>query len=350
MRTGLLYTLLSAVLLSSCSLAELPTEDSPRAGTVRVGISLDPGAFRTKTDPDETVNNIKIFVFDPRDQLSDSYDSATSDLSCVDVLAKKPISIYALVNAPGDFSSVKTKSQLLAMRSSLSDNTLSSMVMVGHVDTTITATGPIVIPVRRIAAKILVEEIYGTFRGCGNAEAGIHQINSLRIYTGSSDWPYALDEGTPSGFVDHTVSTMIGYNFIFNNRWTVKTLDGTDYYYYGPSAVYTYPNHETETDRRTRLTVVVQGMRLEDLGNGNYRQHDCFHYLSFILPRLEPNTLYRIPRLVICNTPYEYSPAYATRELRASASAPVECYDMQTGELRDQFILEEPLYVEEVCH
>ena len=349
MRSGWILFLLPAVLLGSCSPVELPAEESVRSDTVRMEISLDTGAFHTRADADETVDNVKIFVFDPREQLSDSYDSATTDLGNVEVLARKPVSIYALVNAPGDFSAVKTKSQLLQMRSSITDNTPSRMVMVGHVDTTVTASGPIVIPVRRIAAKILVEEIYGYFRGCGNTTDDAHQINSLQIYTGSADWPYALDEGTPGGFVDHTAAIHIGYRYMHNPRWTTRTLDGRTYYYYGPAAVYTYPNHETEKSLRTRLVLFLHGARTEDLGNNHYLQHDCYHYISFLLPPLDANTLYRIPRLTVYMPPYDYSPSYASRELRAAARARVESYDMQTGEMKGHFTLEEPAYVEEIA-
>ena len=328
MRTGIIVCILSAVFLSSCTFTALPTEETHRTDTVRVGISLNAGAYATKTDPDETVNNVKLFVFNALNDLTHFYDSSTSDFSLLEVPGRKPISIYALVNAPGDYSSVRTKDQLLSRRSNVSDNTRSSLVMVGQVDTTLTEDGAIVIPVRRIAAKIVVDELYCSFLGCGNGEVEDHQINSLQIRNGSGDWPYALDEGSSTWVVESTSSGMIGYIWAFNPAWTTRTIGDKTYYYYGQQTVYAYPNHETDKDRRTRLTILVQAMRTEELGDNTYQ----------------------LPRITLYQTSYERTPAQAKRELYVVSSAPVESYDMLTGRMTGRYTLEEPSYVEKVVY
>lgn len=350
MRTGIIVCFLSAVFLSSCTLTELPTEKTHRTDTVRVGVSLNAGAFHTKTDPDESINNVKILVFNASGQRTHWYDSSTSDLGCLEVPGRKPISIYALVNAPGDFSSVTTLDQLLARRSNISDNTRTSLVMVGHVDTTLTADCAVVIPVRRMAAKIVVDELYCSFLGCGNAEPDEHQIKSIQIRNGSGDWPYALDEGSSTWTVESTAGNMVGYVWSFNPYWTTRTVGDRTYYYYGEQTVYAYPNHQTQKDRRTRLTLQVQGMRLEEVGENSYQQYDCYHYISYILPRLDANTLYRIARITLYQQSYEANPAQAKRELYVTASAQVESFDMLTGRMTGQYTLEEPSYVEEIVY
>jgi len=180
------------VALVSCTKQEVLTANSeePKAELVDVEFSLDGGevmAAQTKSTTQATetkINNFQILVFLSNGTL-DAYGKSTdgSNLS-VKLTKGSGRTCYAVVNSSRDLSTVSSVSTLTALTSELSGNSLTNLEMIGKVDNKdFSSATSCAIPVKRFAAKIIIDKITPNFSSAAHAAmtfkvTGIYLINA----------------------------------------------------------------------------------------------------------------------------------------------------------------------------
>jgi len=192
MKHLLLILISLAALLVSCTKQEAGTASAqePAVETVDIEFSLDGGeimSFQTKSTTQATetkINNFQVLVFLPNGTL-DAYGKST-DGNAISIKITKGTgrTCYAVVNSSRDLSTVASVSALTALTSELSDNSLTNLEMIGKVDSKdFTSATTCSIPVKRFAAKVIIDKITPNFSSAAHAAMtfkvkGIYLINA----------------------------------------------------------------------------------------------------------------------------------------------------------------------------
>lgn len=241
------------------------------------------------SDVNETViNNTQIFVF-RNDGSLDAYKSADAASEITVSCTTGDKEIYALVNAPEE-SSVTSKSELLAKTSSLTDNSKDGLVMLGKLTAKLEAAGSFNIPVKRIVAKLSINQVSADFTSEAYKKMSF-KINSIYAINAVGDVNYALD-GNPtkwfnkSAYCDTDAKDLL-YQNINDAEVTSESPFDT------PTSFYVYPNN-TEQDsqaeefcpRYTRIVVETT------LGDKKY-------YYPISIPGIDSNKTYTITNLTV---------------------------------------------------
>ena len=111
-------------------------------------------------DNEAKVNNLQVFVF--RGDELDAYASVDNAMELTLSCTAGEREVYALVNAP-EYSSVSSKTALLAKVSELSANSLTNFEMVGSKSVTLPQASTVSIDVNRIASRVVLKKITRNF-------------------------------------------------------------------------------------------------------------------------------------------------------------------------------------------
>lgn len=296
----------------SCNKKEAMPAAENAGEKTEMTVNVDCGQF-TKAgivaENEKKVNNVQIFVFRKDGELDAYASSETSSgikISCT--TGEKDI--VAIVNAP-DLKSYSTKSDLLAAKSLLADNSLENFVMTGEkLDQPISAEDVVTIEVKRLVARVAVNKITPNFTSPAyrDMEFKVVRIYAVNVvgdicYSGSSEptlWHNQMKY--TAGETDALI-----YDDIEDTAMTPANP------YSGSRAFYVYPNR-TETDsqsntfgpRYTRLVIETT------LGGKTY-------YYPVSIKGIERNKTYNITDLTI------------TRPGSLSPDVPVTAYECTFG-------------------
>lgn len=150
---------LSAALFCSCN--KTLTTPSPKEAPSEVSLTISADFPSTKSvnksDDERTVNNLQVYVFNASGTRLEAYGTAqSSSLSLSVVTGEKLIAAVTNFRPTTD---VTTIDALRAKVSDLDENATSSFVMFGSLNETITASTSVVVPVRSLAARVLIKKI-----------------------------------------------------------------------------------------------------------------------------------------------------------------------------------------------
>ncbi len=157
------------IVLFSCDPVSHIHDNSNQSGEIaELKISVC-GAEETKVasqpeSNEEKVTSLQVYVFRTDDANRLEISSFTGEHSITMKCSSGPKRIYALVNAPDIRGSVSSETDLLSCATSLSDNSVSALQMIGSTDMTLsTPTVEITVPVKRIAASVVLKKITNSF-------------------------------------------------------------------------------------------------------------------------------------------------------------------------------------------
>ena len=200
---GAVMTMAASVLLLSCE-KEQPGHDAASAGEkVPVEVSIPESAKTRVTDVgnEDMINNLQVFVFRP-DGALDAYAMADDSRLVIECTSGQK-EFVAVINAP-QLTAIQSRSQLAAMRSDLSHNSVSGLVMTGTATKTLSSVEESVeIVVSRLAARVSVSKITNAFSAPGYASTPI-VLKAIYISNVAADACY-LDSGQPTKWYNTVV-------------------------------------------------------------------------------------------------------------------------------------------------
>lgn len=333
-------TVCSILLLCSCE-KEAGYDVSDDAMTYSLSVSVDGYDATTKSvgeDSDRAVNNLKLLVFDRTGKKILYRSTDTDSFEDIEVPGKQKLTIYAVANSPDDFADVGDLGEFLSMRSEANTNTSGNLVMVGHVDTLLTGNASLVIPVKRIAAKVVIENFEYKVASCSNA--GYHSLIEIYLTNISSDCPYSLETTTPTRCVSGKEIRPMGVSY--------QSINDDDGFYYSniPHVLYAYPTNHNYTGKNPGLVFRFFGSWSEEIEPDVHYTHACYHNIGFQIPDLEANTLYKITKVSMIGKRYG-STGWDGQPYEIKAECGMETYDMLTGKLIGKQTMEAEVY--EVC-
>lgn len=235
------------------------------------------------------VNSVQVFVFDSSNGLLDAYSSGNSlnvSLSC----RTGSKTVYAILNAPTNYTSVTTISQLSAITTSLSDNSISGFVMVGYGTAVLGSSGTSVsVIVSRMVSRIAIMMIYDDMSTIATTPLVITGIYLVNL---ASDCNYGLSS-SPSSWFNQRAYSANATDALTHEDVSYTFSNGAGYVYSTPHYFYAYPNN-TMTDssdptwspRFTRLVVAA-----------TLSGSTCYYPIN--LPNIESNKTYVITELHI---------------------------------------------------
>lgn len=328
MKRKIFIAALAAVALAACE--EGINEQTASADEkVELCISLPSAVTKVseKNSPGtpEAVNTLQVFLFNEDGDLETGDRQSSQSLVLPCVPGKKKV--VALVNAP-ELTGITTYSQLTAAKSGLSDNTIDSMVMEGETEVEISTNASIIIPVSRLAAKIILRQVTNSF------ELSTHQsmtfsVTAIYLLNAVGEKNY-LTDGTPALWYnkikfDPTQSETPDFTYEQLSSPVTIPNSGT---YTADKYFYCYPNHttadssdETWSERFTRLVV-----------EGTLDGETIYYPIS--LPEVNQNTAYEISLKIT-------RPGSSSADIPVTghvAEVKVEVQDWITGELIEEVI------------
>jgi len=169
MKHFFLFFILSLAMVS-CNRQEAPASipDTPD-GFVNVEFSLDGGEVMsaqtksTSSAAESAIKNFQVLVFNSNGMIDGYGKSADGSKLSVRLTRGNGKQCYAVVNCAEDLSSIGSKTDLLSCQTSLSDNSLSGLLMIGNVEKDFTSSTSCAIPVTRFCAKVILDKVSVNF-------------------------------------------------------------------------------------------------------------------------------------------------------------------------------------------
>lgn len=282
-------TLAALLLSASCrkesSVAPFPSTEKEFV-TLSVNVGSETKAASTTQSADNKVNSVQVFVFDASGAFETKESGASTSLSIKCVTGSKKI--VALVNAPA--VNPASYSVLMSTVSALSDNALSSFVMVGDINKTVSASDNTVsITVKRLVAKVSIERITNAMTGINATKSFV--VKKIYLVNVAGNTTYAL--GAPTAWLNQMGwSTSASDALLYDVVSTGGTIaNGSSYsvrhdFFPYPNPTASDNQNDTWSARHTRLVVEAT------LGGE-------LVYYPITLPVLERNKTYTISELTI---------------------------------------------------
>lgn len=251
----------------------------------------DVGTRVTGTVNEDAVASYQIFVYSADDGMLEAYSAVTGGSTSVKLKCTTGNKeIVVLANAP-DMQSKASLSSLKASRSRLEHNGKGALVMEGSKTVLLKSSVSVEIPLRRLAAKVVMKGITLDFDSDIYAAMDF-EVTSIYLINVPADRKYLTPE-TESPVPDEWYNKLkyvsdAKYNAILRDEVNSGPVDSYD----TEHVFYSYPNPCTSDDyskvwseRPTRLVVEAR------LGGTSY-------YYPVSLPALEQNTVYEVSLVV----------------------------------------------------
>lgn len=297
MKKSLFILAATVVALCACN-KETKTADfqgTPCKLSVAVSGNITKADTIADTEDEAAVNSLQVFIF--RNDELDAY-GAVANATSIDISATTgERTIFAVVNAP-DLSAISKLSTLQATVSALTDNSLTSYVMVGNKTQTLILDNSVTINVDRIAARIKVDKVTRNFTAEALADATFEIVRFYETNVVGND-TYGLT--APSTLVWYTLpgtAIQTGMPLLYNKLATAAALAQNEAYE-TPVALYCYPNATAADDYEYNEGVFVQANAgitrfvMEAKINGD------FYTYPIQIAGIENNKSYEIRNLVI---------------------------------------------------
>ena len=255
---------------------------------LRVGIS---GGELTKStsitaDDEAEVKLLQVYVF--RGDALDAYAKVANSKEITVSCTAGDREIYALVNDI-ERPNVKTKTELLALTSSLTNTAEKGFAMIGSVSKTLPQANTVTIDVNRLASRVIIKKITRAFTSAGLAAQDL-KVEKIWIQNVATDFNLGLT-AAPTAWINKMSLDEDPYALVADN--VGSTIDNNAAYD-TQHTFFCYPNPTTDDSsdatwcaRHTRLVVQVK------LGAS-----DTYYY-PITLPVLQYNKSYEIENLTL---------------------------------------------------
>lgn len=300
----------AAAMLASCQkISVIPAAGGEEGESVEITVSVR-GSGETRTvgqtlENEEKINSLQVFVFrtdgERKLDASEIQTGETVSVRCTGGARR----IYAVVNAPDLRADVEKEEDLLSLKSGLAENSLSGLVMIGHVDKTISATGEkISVTVERITSSIIIKKVTNSFSSPAyqNSEFIITDIYLLNVAGSNTYGMDSFPEDADDWFNRLSKSTNA---FPVAGMTADMNIDSRLNYgksYTGVHTFYAYPNSSavsTDSAWCPRATLLVVETSLDG----------TVYYYPIAIDNLRNNCQYIIENLTVTRpgslTPYE---------------------------------------------
>lgn len=309
-----------ALSLLSCSKDGGENRDNVPPGLpceVTVAITGEPmsKAVSNSSANESRVNHMQVLIFDEQGDIVDYKDAgAVISTSVLTTTGRKDI--WCLVNYPL-VEGVKTRDELLAMTTSLSDNLLDGFVMTGHAEADLRDNDVVSVTVKRMVAKVSIRRISSNFASGAMQEmplriTGIYMVNvSSKVTFGLEGNP--LEYGNKLGRVDTSLDYLLYDPVDFIVKADTPYIAEHSFYPY-PNAVKNNSTSPTWTPRNTILSIEVEA----DGQKGWY---------PIVFTEIQRNVEYIIDELVITRRP-SYDPYVPVAEGKPSFKVNVSDWEL----------------------
>lgn len=327
MKRKLFIAAVAAVALAACE--EKINEQTVSADEmVELKISI-PSAVTKVSEKNEpgtpaAVHSLQVFLFDEDGNLETSDMQSKQSLVLPCVPGKKKV--VAIVNAP-ELTGVTSLTSLTSMKSSLSDNTIESMVMEGTVDLEVTTNVSVTVPVSRLAAKVVLRTVINSFELPTHQQMEF-QVTSVYLVNVAGEKTY-LSDAMPTLWYNKMKNEEDAQapTFIYDklSSQVIIPYNGT---YTADKYYYCYPNPAKEDSSETVWSERYTRLVVETLLGGETV------YYPVTLPSVAKNTAYEISLKV--TRPGSDSPDKPVSGHVAEFK--IEVLDWITGELIEEVI------------
>lgn len=327
MKRKLFIAAVAAVALAACE--EKINEQTVSADEmVELKISI-PSAVTKVSEKNEpgtpaAVHSLQVFLFDEDGNLETSDMQSKQSLVLPCVPGKKKV--VAIVNAP-ELTGVTSLTSLTSMKSSLSDNTIESMVMEGTVDMEVTTNVSVTVPVSRLAAKVVLRTVINSFELPTHQQMEF-QVTSVYLVNVAGEKTY-LSDAMPTLWYNKMKNEedTQAPTFIYDklSSQVIIPYNGT---YTADKYYYCYPNPAKEDSSETVWSERYTRLVVETLLGGETV------YYPVTLPSVAKNTAYEISLKV--TRPGSDSPDKPVSGHVAEFK--IEVLDWITGELIEEVI------------
>ena len=227
-------------------------------------------------DNEAKVNGLQVFVF--RGDDLDAYASVDNAMELTLSCTAGEREVYALVNAP-EYSSVSSKTALLAKVSELSANSLTSFEMVGSKSVTLPQASTVSIDVNRIASRVVLKKVTRKFTSAALQSLDF-TVDAIYLINVAGNTSYDLTKAPAAWYNVAKYSSELAS--LLHDQVGSTIADGASYD--TAHSFYSYPNDAA--DRTTRLVIETT------LGTTKY-------YYPINLPALESNKSYEIAEVTV---------------------------------------------------
>lgn len=228
---------------------------------------------------EDAIESLQVFVFGKDGQVQSSGIAEENSLTLTCTTGEKQIA--AVVNAEA-LNGVNTLEQLKAKMSDFGDNTLGGFVMSGLKPETLSASGPVTVPVSRLVSKVKLSSVTNSFR------LSQHQAMEFRLmsvfmtnapqqtgYFYASQSSQMINDGVSDINDIIAASGDLLYDELGDIEVAMDETIEVDNF------LYCYPNMKSVAGKPAYLVVQTR------LGDGIY-------YYSVELPKMESNKCYNV--------------------------------------------------------
>lgn len=271
------------VVFTSCT-EKTGLKEGAAADIVTIEVSVPIEQTKVTAVADETsISNYQVFVYDASGHLEAYVNQNSSAISLECTVGAK--TVVVLCNAPS-VDGVTSLSDMLKLKSSLSDNGPGSFVMSGRISSVITTSSTgVTVPVTRLVSKVRLSKLETEFE-IPQYQSMPFKVSSVYLINVPADRFY-IASGSVSEWYNKTKYDSSDENsLLFDNMGDLLVTSSAPY---GKrNTFYCYPNPEsndnfssTWSPRHTRL--VVEAL----LGENRY-------YYPVTLPEIESNKIYDV--------------------------------------------------------
>jgi hypothetical protein len=271
------------VVFAACS-EKAGLEEAMSSDMVALEISVPIAHTKVTAAADETsISNYQVFLYDASDHLEAYVNQNSSSISLECTVGTK--TVVVLCNAPA-IEDVTTLSDMMKLKSSLSDNEIGSFVMSGRVSSVITTSSTeVTVPVSRLVSKVRLSKLETEFE-IPQYQSMPFKVSSVYLINVPAD-KYYITTGSVTEWYNKTKYDSSDDNsLLFDGMGDMLVTSSASYD--KKNTFYCYPNPEsndnfssTWSPRHTRL--VVEAL----LGDTRY-------YYPVTLPEIESNKIYDV--------------------------------------------------------
>lgn len=301
MKTRIILCAAVAALCASCTNDMEPVSQTPQTVTLNVSVGMPETklAISASDTTDRKFNNVQIFVYNAANRLESSSGIQTSRSNISLSLVPGSKTVWAVVNSPA-ITAPNTLDGIGAIRSNLTDNTNSSMVMSGYAMINLVTSTNLSVTVKHIASKIVIDKISRKFTNQNYSEVPM-KIKGIYMSNVAGDCDLACSGGAPTSWLCKRgvlASPPEGGSILADTGLNANLPENGSYntshvFYVYPNPTTTDSESSTWCARKTRLVIECE-----------YNNKTCYYPVTIpgsgsSATTLERNKIYRITELTL---------------------------------------------------
>lgn len=261
MRKEFLIAAASAAILCSCSKEQVQGPEACRE-KVTMTVSLPQALSKAVSESSEetAVNSFQVYVFNSDGSQLESYAVSSSSSATLSVSLGDKL-VAALVNYD-ETRDVTDIDALKAKMSDLSDNADGGFVMFGTADAVVSANSSVVVPVRRLVARVVISKVTNAIDIPQYMDSPVI-LKGIALVNAGGSTNLSADRAPSADSYYNRMGTMSDLPMLLSRTFSESIAN--DESFTGETRLYCYPNpvmedntSETWSPRFTRLVVTVE--------------------------------------------------------------------------------------------